>query len=310
MKTTVGPLAQQARHQHGLFTCEQARELQVNKDALQALVNAGWCRRVARGVYRVEAAPRSSEQALLAATLVHHPAAASHRAAARLWGLPGFGAAGPEITVDHGRNRRTPLGSIHGSLQLPAGHVTIRHSISVTTVSRTIFDLAGLEASERVERALDHAESRRMCTLRQVNQVFFALAGQGRRGTVVMRGLLEARGEGYVPPATELERLGRQIFAAAGLPLPEFEVVLGDGDVIGRVDCYWRGARVVVELDGRRFHDGLSARESDRSRDNRLMAAGWRVLRFTWDDLKDRPTQTVGLIWDALAAHESSQPPR
>ena len=115
-----------------------------------------------------------------------------------------------------------------------------------------------------------------------------------------MRTLLEERGEGYIPPASELERLGRRLFAEDGLPTPEFEVHLGDGDLIGRVDCYWRSALLVVELDGGRFHDGLSSRDADRRRDNRLMAAGWRVLRFTWDDLVNRPVVTIRTIRAAL----------
>ncbi len=255
-------------------------------------------------MFVVTAAPRTREQALLVATLVHQaPAAASHRAAADLVNLPGYASASPEVTVDHPRNRRTAFGLVHGSLLLPERHVMVRRGIAVTTVARTIFDLAGIEHENRVARALDHAISRKMCTLRQVSQVFFALAGRGRRGTVTMRTLLEKRGEGYVPPASELERLGRRVFLEGGLPAPEFEIHLGDDDLIGRVDCYWRSARLVVELDSRRFHDGLSARDSDRRRDNRLMAAGWRVLRFTWDDLTNRPLETVRIIRDALAVH-------
>jgi hypothetical protein len=302
MKPAAGSLARRARRQHGLFTGEQAVEHGVTGPALRTLIEAGWCSRLGRGVFVVNAAPRTREQALLAATLVHRaPAAASHRAAADLATIPGYASALPEVTVAHGRNRRTPYGIVHGSLQLPDRHVVVRRGIAVTTVARTIFDLAGIEPEDRVARALDHAISRQMCTLRQVNQVFFALARRGRRGTVAMRTLLEARGEGYVPPASELERLGRKVFAEGGLPVPEFEVHLGDGDLIGRVDCYWRSSLVVVELDSRRHHDGLSARESDRRRDNRLMAAGWRVLRFTWADLIDRPRDTVATIRHALA---------
>lgn len=307
MATRVHPssrhLARQARLQHGLFTRSQADRFGISRHVLRHFVESGWCAKVARGLYRVDAAPRTKEQAALAAVLVHAAVAAvSHRAAGRLWGTPGYGNARPEVTVEQARNRRSALGIVHGSLLLPDRHVTVRQSIPVTTIARTIFDLAGVQPEDRVARALDDALRRKLCTLRQINQVFFALAGQGRRGTVTMRTLLEARGEGYVPPASELERIGRAVFAEGGLPVPEFEVSLGDGDLIGRVDCYWRHARLVVELDGRRYHDGLSARDSDRTRDNRLMAAGWRVLRFTWDDLVDRPAETLKIIRTALAS--------
>ncbi len=301
MEPDVAPLTRLARRQHGLFTSHQAAGCGLTRDALRRLVWSRWCARLGEGVYRIEGAPRSAAQDLLAAVLVHRvPAAGSHRAAAAHWGIPGYGGR-PEVTVVHARNRRTPLGRIHGTLRLPPHHVTVRHGVPVTTIARTIFDLAGVVPELRAEQALDFALSRKLCTLRQVNEVFFVLAGQGRRGTVAMRSLLDARGEGYVPPASELERVGRRLFAEGGLPEPEFEVHLGDDQLIGRVDCLWRGARLVVELDGGRYHDGLSSREADRIRDNRLMAAGWRVLRFTWDDLTLRPQQTLATIRAALA---------
>jgi len=172
----------------------------------------------------------------------------------------------------------------------------------VTTVSRTLFDLAGVEPKGRVEIALDDALARKLCTLRQVNQVFFALARRGRRGTAAMRELLEERGEGYVPPASALERLARKVFEEHGLEMPDFELNLGDDDWIGRVDCVWRSSRLVVELDSESYHGSRSARDADRKRDNRLMATGWRVLRVTWEDLKERPAETVAQIKAALKA--------
>ncbi len=117
-----------------------------------------------------------------------------------------------------------------------------------------------------------------------------------------MRSLLDDFGEGHIAPASELERRGRKVFAEAGLPLPRFEVHLGTDDQwVGRVDCLWDEARLVVELDGGRFHGGLLARDADRRRDNHLMSQGWRVLRITWDDLCERPQEVVAWIRAALA---------
>ena len=116
-----------------------------------------------------------------------------------------------------------------------------------------------------------------------------------------MRQLLDARDVTYVAPASELERVGRRLFVRAGLPPPSFEVWVGDGqDRIGRVDCTWRAARLIVELDGGRFHGDEATRTHDRLRDNQMMAEGWRVLRFTWWDLMNRPEEVVELIRRAL----------
>lgn len=258
--------------------------------------------RVTPGLFRVDAAPRTGRQALLAEVWSHtQGTVASHRGAGFLRLLVGYRSPSVEVTFPLGYNQRNGRRT-HASLWLPASHITTYDCIPVTTVARTLFDLAGVEPIGRVGIALDDALARKLCTLRQINQVFFALAGRGRRGTVAMRALLEERGEGYVPPSSALERLARKVFEEHGLEMPAFELNLGDEDWIGRVDCVWRDAKLIVELDSERHHGTKSARDRDRARDNRLMAAGWRVLRVTWDDLKHRPADTVAQIRAALRA--------
>lgn len=303
VRVETASLAGLARTQHGLFRREQAIELGWTRARLHSLVASGWCDHPRRGVYRVVGAPVTKFQLDLAAVwFAGGDAVASHRSGARLWAVPGFWKEGPEVSMARGRSQRREYGLVHGSLLLPAEHRTVVAGIPVTTPARTIFDLAGVVSSGRVERALDDVLARRLCTLGQVQSVFFALAKRGRRGTVVMRALLDARGEGFVAPASELERVARRVFAEAGLPTPAFEVDLGTDDWVGRVDCCWRPQRLIVELDGRRHHSSLIDRASDRRRDNELMAAGWRVLRVTWDDLHQRPAEVVGWIRSALAS--------
>ena len=303
MDEPLAPLTALARRHHGVFRLEDALAVGLSPKALRGLVATGWCDRPWRGIYRVRGAPDTADQALLVATWFAGPdSTASHRAAARLWGLPSFLGAPAEVTKPRGRSQRKPYGLVHGSLVLPAAHVTERRGIVVTTPARTVFDLAGIVRPGRTERAMDVALAERLCTRADLHQVFFALARQGRRGTVVMRELLEARGAGYVATASQLEQLGRQVFRRGGLPAPRFEVDLGSVAWIGRVDAVWSQQKVVVELDSRKHHTQLLDREADRRRDNELMAAGWRVLRVTWDDLRLRPDQVVRWIREALRA--------
>lgn len=302
MSETINCLTTFAQMHHGVFRRSDAAACGLTSRQIQGLIRSGWCVHPQQGIYRVQGAPTTSRQHMLELAWACGPdAVASHRAAGHLWGLPGLSQAAPEVTRPRGQSQRRAGGFVHGSLWLPSQHLTVRDHVPVTTPARTVFDLAGVVAPTFAERALDAALQRKLCTLAQVQMAFFALARRGRRGTATMRRLLEARGSGYVPPASELERRARQLFEAASLGQPEFEVELGDDDWIGRVDCVWRKERVVVELDGRRFHDGLSARTADRTRDNRLMAAGWRVIRVTWDDLVERPNQVVEWIRRALA---------
>lgn len=302
MQGAYTSLASFAAEHHGLFRAADAQARGVSAHRLHTLIDIGWCIRVQTGVYRVHGAPATGKQGILAAVWAHRATAvASTRAAGYLATLKGYRSAKPEVVMAHGANQRGGPRT-HVSLWLPPSHITTIDNIPTTTTARTLFDLAGVDPISRVEVALDDALSRRLCTLRQLNKVFFALARRGRRGTAAMRLLLEDRGEGYVPPASELERLARRTFVDAGVPTPAFEVHLGDDDLIGRVDCVWREQRLVVELDGQRYHGSHSAREADRRRDNRLVAAGWRVIRITWRDLKDRPDEIVQQIRDALAS--------
>ena len=301
MSDPVSDLNRLARAQHGAFRLEDARRCGATYDQLRHLLAAGWCTQPSRGIYRIAGAPETREQVLLVKVWsAGAQAVASHRAASRVWSLPGFADAPPEVLRPHGEHQSAGR-RVHVTLVLPPAHVTTRLGIPITSPARTIFDVAGVVHPAMAERTLDAALQRRLCSLIEVRQVFFALARRGRRGTATMRELLEARGAGYVPPASELERLARRVLTDAGIPMPEFEVDLGDIDWIGRVDCLWRPERVIVELDGRRFHDGLSARSADRERDNRFMAQGWRVIRVTWDDLVNRPEVVVGWIRTALA---------
>jgi len=298
----LADLARHAAAHHGLFRNSDAHEHGVTRDQVRYLLGRGWCRVLVPGLYRVEAAPRTARQALLAEVWAHpEGTVASHRGAGFLRHLVGYRSPTVEVTFPLGHNQRNGRRT-HASLWLPPSHVTVYDSIPVTTAARTIFDLAGIEPAGRVAIALDDALSRKLCTLREINQVFFALAGRGRRGTVAMREMLGQRGEDYVPPSSALERLARRVFDEYGLEMPTFEVDLGDGDWIGRVDCVWRDAKLIVELDSERHHGSKSARDADRTRDNRLMASGWRVLRVTWEDLKVRPRETVAQIKAALQA--------
>lgn len=299
----LGTIAAVAAANHGVFTDEDLRRVGATDRQRRALLRAGWCESMARGTYRVAGAPASPQQRL-AIALAHHGSdgLASARTAACIWGVPGY-AIGlkPELLVDERTHRRSSVAVLHASALILPAHRSRYEGFAVTSPARTAFDLAAREPLARVERVVDHFLARRLATLEELHAVVFALARRGRAGTTTMRSVMEDRGAGYVAPASELERVARILFREAGLPQPAFEVDLGDGSWIGRVDCLWRDARLVVELDGRRYHDGRTQLDADRRRDNRLMAEGWRVLRFTWEDLIQRPAEVVATIRAALA---------
>jgi very-short-patch-repair endonuclease len=63
----------------------------------------------------------------------------------------------------------------------------------------------------------------------------------------------------------------------------------------------WRDARLIVEVDGYRYHRSPSAFEDDRERDVLLTVAGWQVLRFTWAQLTRRPAWVARAVSERLA---------
>jgi very-short-patch-repair endonuclease len=84
---------------------------------------------------------------------------------------------------------------------------------------------------------------------------------------------------------------------SAGLPEPVRQLDSGDAaGCIGRVDFAYPRLRLVIELDGRRHHSSKLDFESDRARDNRLVAAGWRVIRFTWHQVSAEPDGVLDVL--------------
>jgi very-short-patch-repair endonuclease len=220
-------------------------------------------------------------------------AVVSHRAAARLHGLPGFEHAEDEFTmptgVDVGRNRSLEL---HHTNRLPAAQVVRVDSLPVTCVARTLLDLTAVVSLGRSARAMDTALAQKRVTYWELVSLLAAVTARGRRRTQVFRLLLEERGPHYRPPESELERRFDRLVVRSGLSGWIRQVDLGDTESwIGRVDFYHRRDRIVVELDGKVAHSSFMDTKSDRERDRRLTAAGFLVLRFGWAQVvHDGPT--------------------
>jgi very-short-patch-repair endonuclease len=280
-----------ATSQHGLITRGQALALGISAGGIRHRVDRGHWSRVARGVFRLAGSVTSAHQRALAAVLAAGDGAAlSHRSAAALHRLPGFSIEPLTVSVPRDRRRSLEGVRLEESLALPEHHLQVVDAVPCTTVARTLFDLCGDVHAGRAERALDTALARCMVTVPTLRRMLDDLAEHGRSGTVLLRDLLNERGERYVAPESELEVRLIELARRFGLPEPERQVDLGDdGSWIGRVDFVFRKARVVVEVDGAAFHDGLLDRRHDEDRDARLRAAGWTVLRFCWGDVVNHP---------------------
>lgn len=104
---------------------------------------------------------------------------------------------------------------------------------------------------------------------------------------------------------SDLEDRFAALLDAHGLPHPRHNARVHDFEV----DAYWPAARLVVELDGYAFHHTRDAIQRDHDRDNELELAGYRVLRFTYDDVVRRPATTASRVARALERRGAAQPP-
>ena len=287
-----------AGRQENLITRDQVLSLGVGRGAIEHRVAIGRWQRLHRCIYLVGSAPPTlSARARAAALALGDGAVVSHRTAAVVWDLlPPAGEDEPHVTVP-ARNvgRRDGL-RIHRVRRPPEEEVTIRHGIPLTTPARTICDLAATEPLRDVESALAEARIHRLATDRQINAVI--QRAPTRPGAPTIRGLLRQEDDsGYT--RSKAERLLRDLVSKANLERPLFnEPLLGYV-----VDALWPKERVIVEVDGYAYHAHRAAFERDRRRDQQLIAAGYRVIRITWIQLRDCPIETITAIVKALAQH-------
>ncbi|HVO54453.1 MAG TPA: DUF559 domain-containing protein [Solirubrobacterales bacterium] len=224
----------------------------------------------------------------------------SHWSAAELWGIrePRGGA----IHVTLLPKSRHPSGiRRHASKLLPADEVTEHEGVAVTTVPRTLLDLAAVASADTVEFALREAEYLRRYDALSLRDLIDRYPG--RRGVRRARLALERLAEkpsGRV--RSPLEEVFVPFLRRHRLPRPQLNAWLEARGKRYQVDCFWPEHRQIVELDGWEGHGTRSAFRGDRARDRRLHIAGYSVTRLTWSQLDDEPTQIAADLRDLLDA--------
>jgi very-short-patch-repair endonuclease len=289
-------VAEIAGGQRNLITLDQLAALGIGRNAIEHRLMSGRWQRLHKGVYLIGPAPPTLPARARAAVFsCGEGSVLSHRTAAALWGLL---PAGEVLHVSvAGRNPGLRRGvTVHRVIELPSDEVTARSDLPLTTPARTICDLAATEPLRDVESALAEARIHRLATDRQIGAVI--ARAPTRPGAPVIRSLLEAEDDsGYT--RSKAERLLRDLISKANLERPLFnEPLLGYV-----VDALWPKQRLIVEVDGYAYHTHRAAFERDRARDQVLIAAGYRVIRITWIQLRDRPIETIASIIKALAQH-------
>jgi predicted transcriptional regulator of viral defense system len=269
-------LAEMAGRSHGVVTRAQLLAAGVTSDEIKHRLSLGALLREYRGVYRVGHRARSVEATFLAAVWAcGEGAVLSGRAAAHVWGLIKGPAPAPEVTAPAKRRA-------HGVVTHRARSIerTTHRGVPITTVPRTLVDLASHLSLDALARACHEAGVKYETTPEQVEAV---LAKRRRtRGAAKLRAVTSGDVQALL---SELERAFQRRLKEAGLPLPETNRPAHGR----RVDCRWPDRRLTVELDSYRYHHSRHAWEQDRRREREARARGDEFRRYTYGDVVETP---------------------
>ncbi|MDX6702209.1 MAG: hypothetical protein QOF26_2435 [Baekduia sp.] len=276
-------MARFAAHQHGVVGLAELRAARLTGRAITRRVAAGRLHRLFPGVYAVGHPRLTPDGRRYAAVRACGPGArASHLMASALWGLRA--SAKLEVTVP-GRRRGPREVVVHETRVLGEAHIAVVRNIPVTSLARTLADLADVLAEDRLERVLDHAGRHSAFDRRQVEAVLDDLPG--RHGAPLLRAMLGTPSAGMTRSALEDAFLA--LCRRGALPVPRLNTHIAVGPRLVEADALFADAQVVVELDGAQTHDSTPAFHADRRRDTALAALGFQTLRYTWDRVTGEP---------------------
>lgn len=304
--------------QIGLATRSQLHLLGMTDAQIRHFRNSGVLISMGPGVFRGAGVPSSWLLRLAASALfLDGRAIVCQASAARLHELPGFErddtvefarvidsrGIGGRVTVHSARrlddvDRCTVPLPDWGTQPVPREfrRAGVLRSVPATTPTRTIIDLAHRLPVPRLARLVDSAVSLRKATPHLLAERLDDIRDSGVSGVRRMdQVLIDAGVESW------LERKFLELIREGGLPRPRCQVVFREGTrTVARVDFYFEGTRIVVEVSGRRGHVTDAERRKDARRRNDLQRAGMTVIEFVTSDIVDEPQYVVRTLRHAL----------
>ncbi|MGN6816189.1 MAG: DUF559 domain-containing protein [Solirubrobacterales bacterium] len=283
-------IAELARRQHGVVARRQLLAIGLSKEEVDWRIRSGRLHQLhplCPGVYAVGHRVIPREGRWMAAVLASgSEAVLSHWSAAALWMIRPNSRTRIDVSVPH-RSRSSDLIRRHVS-EVPADERKVEKGIPVTSVPRTIFDLAATESQDVVEsllREMEYLELRDRLSLWDLVERYPRRRGVGKMRAALQRLEEEPSGRKHSP----LEERFASFLRRHRLPLPRFNDWIVLNGKRYQVDCHWPSTGQIVELDGWQGHRTRSAFREDRARDRALRVAGYSVTRLTWSQLDDEP---------------------
>jgi very-short-patch-repair endonuclease len=282
-----------ASRQHGVVAVWQLIPLGVSSSAVHRRAAEGRLRRLHRGVYAVGTIDRNGYW--MAAVLAGgEETFLSHREATALWDLRSSARTAIDITVVGGKRGSRPRLTVHCVRELHSNDRAEVDGIPVTSIPRTLLDLAEVVPATELRRAYEAAERHRILDFKALNELI--ARSNGRRGLPALLALLDYDPRTALDSKSDLESAFLDLVREAGLPLPSVNVVV-EGYL---VDAYWPAARLVVELQSYEHHAHRQAFDRDCAKLGRLTMAGHQMLPLTYRQLMEERAWVVGALESIL----------
>lgn len=288
-----------ALRQHGVIARAEAKAEGMSSRAIDRRLQSGEWSRLLPGVYALRGFPATFMRRVVAAyKWAGHGALMSHSTSARLLGLDGIDVARIELSTP--RRLRSQKVVVHQRSTEGLPSVFVKN-VRATSAEQTLLDLARVVALEDLELALDSALRLGLTRFDRLKRFFDAFAGEGVPGTAALGQVLRLREPCPRPHHSVLEVQFRQLSRNEGLqtPISQFPVELRPGLTV-HLDFAYPDEKLAIEIDSVRWHSGVRAIRWDNERQNLLVAWGWRVLRFEWNDVVYRPALVAAQIMEAL----------
>jgi predicted transcriptional regulator of viral defense system len=280
-----------ASRAHGVVTRAELLGAGLTPEVIRQRMDRGLLAPIHRGVYRVgHTAPSLEARYMAAVKACGDDALLAGRAAAHLWGLIKGSPPEPEVLAPN--DRRVKGVRVRRARRSELPPAVSRRGIPVTTVPRTLVDLASSLPEEALARACHEAGVLHKTTPKQVDEVLMRFPNaRGRRK-------LERVLHGDVSVSlSRLESRFLELLKEDGLLLPVTNKIAGGR----RVDCRWPDHKLTVELDSYRFHNSRYAWERDRLREREARSRGDEFRRYTAMDVFDEPAFMLAELRALLA---------
>lgn len=280
-------LARILQHRHGLVL---RRDQPALGTALDWLLRQGELVAVLPGVYAAPAVAHLPISRMRAACLRYPDGVLLGGAAARLSYWPDC----PQSPIEVATRVQSPAraGFRFTRRRIPPELIVERDGLRYSAPCLTAIDLAGFECADAIDQAL----RTRAATLAGMSEAL-ALTAHRRGNAERLRLLLDSRNE----PWSAAERTSHRLLRGAGIEGWKSNLPIFLNGHLYYLDIAFEKIKLVIEIDGRRHQLDEDLFETDRWRQNALVADGWRVLRFTWAMLRDHPEEFVAAVRAEIA---------